>query len=540
VIEDWSTRAPRLLHVLREFLRSHSTVARVFLWLVALSLVILGLYWVVLAPILGDDLVFVTFGGLGTLWSDQGLAGLLSLWWDASVGSNHVTPLNGLVYVGQIVVISGLSHLGIPIAWAWGALRLFWIMLALVSASWMLEHWFHYMTNRSNPQKLPLLVFFSGISAVFIAIIQLRALWANDSVLSYSVAAWLTAALAFIFVGLIPKFFDTKSPSQCKPITLAAVIAITGILIYELMVVAIAAGAFALIAIWFIERKEFGWRQLVYPMVLAIFLPAVIFLLTQYARTFWPSWYSGTQTGYADWVIPVTLYAVLNTFPLTNLPKAFAVSEQVYLDFLFVGSVVFAVVGLFWLFVWQLGQLQVVQTVRLGKQFTIRTLIFMLVLLVLWGGSGLVFAVSAKYQVELGTELGTTYLHYSFGLLSLTVFVVATLLFTWTSARWLSVALIAITLSIGIAQALTNSIVTSELNAEKSWTRDLANSQAAGYSLDARCELDRQLEESGLPQIQIAAIRAGLYRTSIDLNKVSRNCAKFRGQVSRPENLTLN
>ena len=540
MVENLVTKAPRLLHVVSGFPSSHVTGSRVFLWLGSLVLTFLGLYWVVLAPIVGDDLVFVTFGGLGTLWSDEGLSGLVRLWWEASVGSNHVTPLNGLVYVVQVLAISTLPHLGIPIAWAWGAFRLFWILLSLLAASWMLKEWFHYIAGRSKSDKLPLLVFFAGVSAVFMAMIQLRALWSNDSVLSYSVAAWLTAALAFLFLGLIPRIFENPNALSWKLIFLAAFIAITGILIYELMIVAIASGAFAILAVWFLDRKEFGWRQLIFPMGIAIILPTFIFLLTQYARTFWPSWYSGTQTGYADWVIPVTIYAVLNTFPLTNLSKALANIDQPIINVAFVAAVVVSVVGLFALFLWQLKKSRLPPGKPANRRVWVRTFVFLLTLFFMWVGSALVFAVSAKYQVELGTELGTTYLHYSFGILSLTLIIVTTLLLAWSFARWIGWILIVAIALIALAQASTNSIVFNQLNLEKSWTRDLASSQAAGYSLVARCELDRKLQESSLPQVQISAIRAGLYRSSEDVNQMSQGCSTFSTEISRSRNLTLN
>jgi hypothetical protein len=479
-------------------------------WCIAVAATSLSLWPTLRQAIVGDDLVFVTFGGLGRLWANPSIPDFTRYWIVENVGSNHVTPLNGVAYALQIIGVDRLQGLGIGIADAWTFFRLAWIEVAILASAFLLHSWQPLMRLPAVPRRHAMLLYFSLISATVVATVQLHALWTYDPVLSYSVATWLTISLGLVYLATLARLWSAERSALGRWAAAAIACGIVGVLTYEMMIAAVLAGAIAVAILAFSRWRAEGLvRRLVWSAT-ALAIPFVTFAAAQWARSLWPSWYEGTQTGYTALILPVLIAGVIGSLPLASMQLAQSAAGGISAD---VGAVLQT-----WFAVIVLGSLSF-RILRRGAQpnapkkganwWAVSALV--LALGAFWVGSTLIFAVSAKYQYELGTTIGNTYLHYSVGILCVACLVtLAALALAPLTRAYSVVGLVVILMAVSAIQASANSSIARALDAKLGWTIPLVDALDGTVDDAARCRLGADLTGSGLPERQRIAIMNGL------------------------------
>lgn len=505
------------------------------LWILALAATILGLSGLIYQPILGDDIVHITYGGFRILWADGGYVSLFDIWIREFIASNHVTPLNGLVYAIQISIVSLLQSAGVEVATAWGWFRIFWIVLTLFSASVFLSRLVQVLQFDKYFKGNLKIYSYSLVSASFIAFMQLHGLWSYDPLISYAVASWLTTTLGFLFLAAIIRLLDDESPGNKRSLFIAVAIGTAGILTYEMMV-AFIVGA-AVLAAGLLLRgypQHWNFRDLT-RVLIALGIPTLVFVATQVIRLMWPTWYEGTEPGYLAWVLPVTLFGFLNGLPLTIIPQY--VNEAVDFNWHLSSNFVTLL---------SIGALLVIARVSLGSRLYFGRFNQWLLLtfstlgvITLWVSATLIFSISSKYQMELGTNLGFVYLNYAVALTSLAIlfglyfllFITLTPKAGWTIGTTFLII-------VGLTHSTLNANITSTLQHKSNWTSALINSLDGKQDISTRCTHARLLDESDLPQKQKDAVIVGVSRAYL-ARYGDDFCAGWLPDENPPNNLAL-
>jgi hypothetical protein len=371
--------------------------------------------------------------------------------------------------------------------------------------------------------------------AVFLAAFQMHASWGYDPILSYSVAGWGTSALGFFYLGLL--FASWKRPSNAmkRRLWVAAIMGTVGFLVYEMFLAFAAAGAVMLLLSVIRKSDEEGFRTMLRPLSLAVGLPLGVFAITQLVRLRIPNWYDGTSFGYLDWVLPTTITSTLSTTPLANaLPYREEVGSYAPWDES-IGLHVFIIVLSFLLGMWMLMETELPRQIANYERFVAAGALGVVLI-----GSNMVFAVSEKYQFELGNRLGYVYLGYAPGLLSLAVLLGwFSVLITQRLRRIGVVACVSALVLVAIPQAGINQSIENDLRNRWSWSSDLVNALRHPVDEKQRCSLAKQLDTAVLPEGQKASVAEGLTLAYAGRNSGEPFCRGWRELPNRSVGIVL-
>jgi hypothetical protein len=472
--------------------------ALLLLWIT--SLVVFGIALSPLARVglINDDLV-VLIGGLG----DSSRAGSFIQLITETVASHsngtHFAPISGILTVCYVKIAEFLSFGPLSLVDAWGLLRVLVLEGAVLTAAWALA------TSRQTFQLARItfgrdfLTVFALMSACSIVFLQVHGLWSNDPVVSYPIAGFFSAILFFGTWASTMSAANRSGRGRLLYLTLATSLGILGVLNYEMV-----AGPLVvlLIAMLLAPNSSSGTRFSIRNKALlsiSSLVPLVVFVFYQVLRLSQTKAYSGTQSGHLDWVLPVWMNSLLSSLPTTvgTLVDDYAPRQSI--SWLDVTLRLLCVIVLLAVSRLSIGA-------RGGKISRMSRHEFPGILSILFIFSGtaltstLIFAVSSKYQTEIGVVLGHVYLFYAMTLLALSGVAVTFFLALdsrFPRASWLLILMLLI--PIGTVTASYDSRSIQQLDSNSTWSRDLITSLDVNHDSSTRCERLDRVAEMGLP-----------------------------------------
>lgn len=347
----------------------------------------------------------------------KGLRYVIDMWSDFSLSSAHLTPLGGIwtsIYVwitNQIAIRTPLT-----LGSAWGILRVLSIAFAIQSV-------LHLGRTIARRLLLPHSFVFI-VLLVLLATIQVHGYWSNDPVVAFPVASWAFCILGFYFLSfLLRSTSNDLWPQKYNPY-LTVLLALLGILTYELFLAFLVAGFFFII-LNTIKTRSLRNTHFVL-LVGSVMTPALLLIVSQLFRLSGGSSYTGTEIAIQGNSLPkVFLVAALSCLPFTNfnlteqlLSQAHLIISQFWVSFIMLVIITF-VIG---------------RRYRAPKNPMSRRFLYSVVsgLLSLWLTATALISITPKYQSELDGVLGKVYINYA--------------------PSWLAVSLL---ISIGIAYVLS-------------------------------------------------------------------------------------
>lgn len=475
-------------------------------WAVALLMTFLGLIPTMIAPVLGDDLVVLAEGFAARTSGDSPVRYALD-YAQLMIAGGHVLPVGGFLSALQVSLVEVMSRTGLSVSLVWGATRVLLMIGGLVALAFTLGYWINQVSRSSHPSRISQhsLVVYLLASAMFIGTLQVHGAWSQDPVLSYALASWGTPLLGLLFFLVASAIFFGRNEVVLLPVLLA--LGVVGVLLYEPFVVAIGASLAALFAHVLLSRSGREERVQFVKVVLVSACVLLCFLLIQVWRISQPSEYSGTQPGFADLILPTWVTGFLSSVPFVSASLAVQQpspgdNQLTSLAVPVISSLSLAVIAMV--------------TVRrtFGQTITLRVLVPPVVfLLLLWAGTALVFATSSKYQMEIGTQLGRTYLFYATGALAVGGLVALVVL--WLSPRShfvFPIFAVAITLAAALQWTL-NARTLGTIEEMYGWTRSAADSLERLGPLEERCAIVQRLEQDDIPDFYRTGVIGGLNAT---------------------------
>lgn len=474
---------------------------RFLYWGGAVSALVAGLLPIASTPLLGDDAVLLATGARA-LRIDGSLLGYISETVTVSTSGNHVLPLGGLITSLVVAFTIALVDAGVGSLAVWGGIRLALVVAALFAAAWAAAQLLAPGDAGAQKRRRSDLVFqiFVLSGAVFLATMQIHGLWSQDPLLAYSLASWLTPTLVFATFGALMRSLWAERPVGWW--LLAFVLSLTGPFVYEPFVVGLLA-TIPVLALCFRGAFSLGQlraRRLVTFSIVGLSTGA--FLAGQAWRLAQGTDYSGTTGGFAQMVFPVWQTAVLGYLPLTNTHLTLSLAPDYGFS---VGLVVWIAVMITALvLLWHFGR-----GPSLERYWPPIGLFSFFCLLFALGAAGLI-ALSEKYQLEIGREIGRTYLFYGIGLLGIAT--TAALLGQLLPAHKTGVLLgvLCLLLPLGTVQWVINSRQMSAIEDVSGWTRNISSALDNRLPSTALCFLDEKLNDPSVPSFYRNSITADL------------------------------
>jgi len=449
--------------------------------------------------VVGDDFVVLSTG-LGFLWGGASSLDYLTHAVVDMTTSEHVLPVGSVATVIYVKVVELIAQTPLNLLQAWGVMRVVMLMLSVLSATLFVSVWMKVVSPQIQLCRRFQLVVFNILAAALIAFAGIHALWSYDPIVSYALAGWGTTTLIFLFLTFLGKAVKAQTTvSQRRWCTAVGITGILGILFYEMFVAGLAAGIFALIIlVILIPEQRYILRRI--GIYLATGLPFLAFVLIQIWRLRQPQNYSGTSTGFQDLIIPVWINSLIGNLPLTTFSRFQREMGEYTLDPLSSFPQVSAVIVLLLIagVVAQRSNLRksLLSAINLGKGSIIIGGTALVVSVIAAG----IFALSSKYQVDIGLNLGNVYLAYAPGLLSLGVLL---LLVGFNIARrsviGSIVILFALLLPITSIQWSLNNSLLNTLKPMFAWTGKLLDQVENPSSNEIRCSLIENLSRSEVP-----------------------------------------
>ena len=464
----------------------------------AITVVILGLVPILGTPPLGDDPITIA-QGLGRLW---GLGGLPQAAWEsaaAAMTGDHVLPVGGAVTALEVFLLGTLMNLGIPLTVAWGVLRVVMIVSTLLSFSWALcLMLFRGAARNRMSRDGAVLAYFILTSGCFFALMQVHAPYSQDPVLAYGISSWFALTLSFLYLGLLSSFLE-KPQGGAIYLLSAAAVGLLGSFTYE--PVAIAVGISVVMALLWIRAPSVRGR--LKPRVLVVAFTSMLVLLVFAAGQLWrlsqPLEYTGTTPGFLKMALPTWINSMVGIAPLMTwdlVPDSGISTVMAAFYFILCGALI--LVG--------------VRLARGAKRPPAWTIFQTVTLLWLFVGTTVaLYAVSSKYQLEIGTELGKTYLFYGLGLIVLSgsLAVVLHMIAGRSRVELLAAPLLAV---LAFTQWTLNSKALTAVEQEWSWTRPLLDSLDGDSNANERCELVEDLRSREVPVFFLSGVDEGMTR----------------------------
>ncbi len=473
----------------------------------------IGLWFLVDSPVTGDDLTFVTFSGIGEIWSGTSTFEFIGFWVSQMIGGNHVTPINGLITSIQLLLTAVFADFGFSIPLIWGIFRILWIQIAILSLAFCIFSWFPIIVKRHKRDLNSFTFVYLLVSALAIGMLQLHVPNGMDPVFSYTTAGWATASFALVYCGLIGLIWTTSKSLKLKFAILSALVGIIGVLNYELMVAAmIGGGLLATGLLIFGEQAADIRKGHISYFAIAILTPFAIFLIAQIIRLNLPTWYDGTSIGYKELIIPVTLSGLVSLLPISNYVQLPPFMQESAFSMASFNWTVFGAVSALLALAVVVYRLRVFQAVapkpRPNICLTI-TLVLGLGLMALI--STVIIATSAKYQVDPGISIGRTYLNYPLGLMSLAGIIAISIVAIGTARPvWAFSLLVVFLIPITAVQWQINSQYSEWIESENYWNNDFFASLSGEFEEIERCSLALSLLDSDFSDRQKAAALQGM------------------------------
>ena len=460
-------------------------------WIAAVTITFVGLTPAMTSPVLGDDLVVIA-EGFAERTSGQGVLGYAASYADQMIAGGHVLPVGGFFSAVQVSVVEFLSRTGIPVSLTWGITRVALIVGSLVALAVSVSFWLNRLVGRSSGSfGVNSLVVFLLSSSVFIGTVQIHGAWSQDPVLSYALASWGTPALGLIYFLLAGVLLRKRTPSLL--LIGLVILGLVGVLLYEPFIVAVGAAYVAVLLQVILSQPERAqWVRLALFTGVTLVVCAS-FALIQAWRVSQPSEYNGTQVGFRDMIIPTWVTGFLSSVPLTSTPLALRETPPLG------GFPLLVVVPILISLVLALGAYRIV---RRGDGFQVNAraatppAVF---LLLLWAGTALVFATSSKYQLEIGTQLGRTYLFYATGALAFCGLATIGLLWLAPYSRAVFPVFVVIVISIAGWQWSVNARSLGSIEDTYGWTRIAADSLSKTIDVEERCRVFERISQRDIP-----------------------------------------
>jgi hypothetical protein len=491
----------------REVGRRTRTAA--LLWALALVISFFGLSKLVPVGLIGDDFV-VYMQGLAQLWSKDSFGSYIASNLSDLTTGNHVLPVAALFWAIYVRGAELLSHTPLSVSESWGVFRVASIVIAEIAAAFFMASWGRLSRLSFGFLRRSTLSYFLIISCVTLATIQIHAVWSNDPVISYSLASWGTAVFAFLYGGAIARILTTRQSKLWLWGLALPVFGILGVLSYEMMLGAIAAGGISIVVYIVLNfRNRPSWIRLAW-LATGVAIPFVTLAFTQWLRWQQPQTYAGTTGGYAALVIPVFKTGVLGSVPLSSGSLAIQYGEGFpprLLDVLLPLIAILLLLGFLYLINRPIMTART-KTVSFSLPALLSQVAF---LLALWCVSTLIFAASSKYQVEIGQTIGHVYLFYSVGLLSVSCLLVIGFLIIGgrTKVSFVLVALVVL-IPLAIIQGGFNSRSLQVLDRDMTWTKVLADQLGEPGTESERCTAFGEIAVRELPDWYSSGLIAGI------------------------------
>lgn len=489
-------------------------------WGAAIGLTVIGLAWMVQVPVIQDDLVDLAqgLGGLhtGGVWAhvrDQ---------LPAAVSAKHVVPVAVVVGTAHQVVVTGLIGLGVDPTVAWSVMRIAWVVLALLCATFFITAWSGEPPQSRSEGVAMRTRTYAGVAAVLVATLQVHALWSNDPTVSYPVAGWAGCCVGLVFLGLVARVVM----GRIRPEVGAAVIAGVGLLcvfLYAMVVAFVIAGLLGVLLTRRVHRMTRLW------VVAGIGLPLVLFALAQAWRVSLPNDYTGTLPGEPGRVLPTAAWGLASALPLTALAPLRRMVEIQWpvgqagepLAAVFVMLTVGAVVGLslIWLSAPPVGARVAPTPERAargerstgGNEPILPPVAVVAVLF--WVGCTAIIALSARYQKDL-SYLGAVHTFYAAGAIAVAILVVRGVTATRAGVqrRGLVPGLILALAGLALATVTLNTLSADRLNRDQAVAREVLTAYARDLpdQRHQRCVAMTRLLNSVYPQYYRTDVLTGL------------------------------
>jgi hypothetical protein len=409
-----------------------------------------------ISPI-ADDLHLISQGsGMMRL---KGLRYVMEMWSDFSLSSAHITPLGG-IWTSVYVWVTNQLAIRTPLTLdsAWGILRVLSIAFAIQSV-------LHLGRTIARRLLLPDAFIFL-VLLVLLATIQVHGYWSNDPVVAFPVASWAFCILGFYFLSFLLRSTSSDVwPQKYNPY-ITVLLALLGILTYELFLAFLVAGFFFII--WnTIKTRKFRNIHFVL-LVGSVLTPALFLIVSQLIRLSGGSSYTGTEIALQGNSLPKIFFvATLSSLPFTN----FNLTQQLLSN----GRVI---ASQFWVSV----SILVTTAIVIGRrnQFSkgqlSRSYIFPILagLLSLWLTATALISITPKYQSELNGVLGKVYINYAPSWLAISLLISIGIVYVMSRQNQiLSTLVLLIIPMLGGMQVANNLRQVSTLTIDTAWSRPL-------------------------------------------------------------------
>jgi hypothetical protein len=334
---------------------------------------------------------------------------------------------------------------------------------------------------------------FSG--AGFISFTQIHSAWKESPIASYGIHGSGIAGIGFLYLYGIVKITGEKHFSILKTLTVL-ILGTVGMLTYEMFIAPLLVG---IVLYVHLSRKHLTFRQIFRNRsLMAVVIPFSLFLGSQLIRLFNSdkNYYDGTQFGDPNLIFPSFLTGMYGSLPLAYLDQA--VRQVGFARVEFEASAQFISSLLALLVVAWVANRKKASKGNFVNSSNSRLIISLL--MALWVISTVSFMVAAKYQNELGVELGRIYMFYALGNLAIIGISVIWLLCSTTRVQILIVSFIA---TIGLYTNAYNAALVSKIQSNemiKSYTYMFQTISDNNVPSSKKCAWQSYLRASNLPE----------------------------------------
>jgi hypothetical protein len=463
-------------------------------FLVVSLLIIAGTAPILATPIIADDLI-VFAKGIAQISSSSNFLELSEIIFEnirLSTGYHHIMPMAGVIHFFQDWSIYQLLTVVPDPLLLFAIFRTCWHIFSLAAMSLFINELL--LDSRFNDFRAFVTTFaLSGIS--FISFTQIHSAWKESPIASYGIHGSGIAGIGFLYLFGIAKITRSKDVSMLKILTVLT-LGTVGMLTYEMFIAPLLVG---IVLYLHLSRKIFTFRQIFRNRsLMVVLIPFSLFLGSQLIRLFNSdkNYYDGTQFGDPNLIFPGFLTGMYGSLPLAYLDQAVRQVGFASVDFETSGQFFSSLLALL-VVAWVANRKKVSDSSYLSASN--RQLLIGL-LIALWAIATLSFMAAAKYQNELGVELGKIYMFYAVGNLSIVGISVIWLLGSSTRMQILIVSLIA---TIGLYTNIYNAALVSKIQSNemiKSYTYMFQTISDNDVPSTKKCAWQSYLRASNLPE----------------------------------------
>lgn len=372
------------------------------IWLAIVGSTAVGLFPLASAPVIHDDLIDL-LSGLALL-EGSGPLEFIAQAWNGALSTDHLTPVGiilGLLQL-EIVWLAALTAKVEP-STTWRLLRIAWILVTLLTASWSLNSWVGDRALARIKRSLRLPLCLAIMSVLVVATLQVQPAWLGTSpAVAYPVASWASTAIAFSYLAMLGRTLLTDEP-RARQALFTGMLGCFAVLSYPLafailtpaLVLAAAALTYASAA-----RLRIG------PIAKSIGPPMLLLLGYTVLSVLRTSGYSGTEAGSALIALKVLPARVASSLPIISTQDGWLNWQPFSITALLAPIGVSLVLVVVMSMLHQPGP---PDFPPIGSNRRIPLSIYAVAMAAYWLAATTLIAASARYQSELGTT--TTFVH---------------------------------------------------------------------------------------------------------------------------------